>query len=42
MSFMEAEDIGVMATNFQMQVMQQGLFVAGLDGMHQWAAPDMD
>ena len=42
MRFMEAEDIGVMAANFQMQVMQQGLSVAGVDRMCQWAAPDMD
>ena len=42
MSFMEAEDIGVMAANFQMRVMQQGVSVAGVDRMCQWAAPDMD
>ena len=33
MIFMEAEDIGVMAANFQMRVMQQGLSVAGVDSM---------
>ena len=38
MSFMEAEDIGVMAANFQMRVMQQDLSVAGVDRMCQWAA----
>ena len=42
MSFMEAEDIGVMAANFQMRVTQQGLSVAGVDRMCQWATPDMD
>ena len=31
-----------MAANFQMRVMQQGLSVAGVHRMCQWAAPDMD
>ena len=42
MSFMEAEDIGVMVANFHMRIMQKGLYVAGVDGTCQWAAPDMD
>ena len=42
MSFMEAEDIGVMAANYQMRVMRQGLSVAGVDRMCQCVALDMD
>ena len=42
MSFMEAEKWGVMAADFQIRVMQQGLSVVGIDRMCQRVAPDMD
>ena len=42
LNFMEPEHVRVTAAKFQMQLMEQGLSVAGFDQMCQWAAPDMD
>ena len=42
LNFMDREDLGVMAAQYQMRAMEQGLSVAGVDRMCQWAAPQLD
>ena len=42
LNFIDGEDLGVMAVQYQMRAMEQGLSVAGVDWMCQWATPDLD
>ena len=42
LNFIDGEALGVMVVQYQMRAMEQGLSVAGVDQMCQWAAPDLD